>query len=108
MVESGRKRFNDRFTCCYYSAILWSEDHLFDADASINAVSVFIVFYDFASDCTTVTQGGKFSFLHKDNKSWNSGKAFAASQTAQAPLIPHACLIPDLSTSTRNATVCRP
>jgi hypothetical protein len=60
MVESGRKRFNDRFTCCYYSAILWSEDHLFDTDASNNAVSVFIVSYDFASDCTTEPQGTTF------------------------------------------------
>lgn len=38
----------------------------------------FIVFYDFASDCTNFTQGVKFAFLHKDNKSWNSGKALAA------------------------------
>jgi hypothetical protein len=86
MVESDMKRFNNHLTCCCYSAILWLEGHLFDADASNNAVSVFIVFYDFASDCTTVMQGRKFSFLHKDNKLWNSGKAFAGSQTAQAPL----------------------
>jgi hypothetical protein len=65
MVESDRKRFNDRFTCCYYSAILWLEGHLFDADASNNAVSVFIVFYDFASDCTILTQGGNFPFCIK-------------------------------------------
>jgi hypothetical protein len=65
MVESDMKRFNNHLTCCCYSAILWLEGHLFDADASNNAVSVFIVFYDFASDCTTVMQGRKFSFLHK-------------------------------------------
>jgi hypothetical protein len=60
MVESGSKRFNDRFTNCHCSAILWSEDQLFDADASNNVVSIFIIFFDFTSGCTTVTQETSF------------------------------------------------
>ena len=38
----------------------WTEDLFEVSEVANNAVSVFIVFYDFASDCTTEPQGTTF------------------------------------------------